>query len=176
MLTQQRENVMIGGEGVIVEIDESAFGKRKYNRGRHVNTTWVFGGVERGTDKCFLEVVPDRTRVTLFDVIRRKVRPGSIIISDCWRAYVGLDNAGYQHLTVNHTYHFRDPNTGAHTNSIEGTWSAIKRSIIGTPKAEMLNSYLAEYMWRRKNNTQPALLVHTFLQDVIAIYPPASQD
>ena len=36
----------IGGENVEVQIDESAFGRRKYNRGHHVETKWVFGGVE----------------------------------------------------------------------------------------------------------------------------------
>jgi hypothetical protein len=37
----------IGGPGVIVEIDEAKFGKRKYNRGHRVEGAWVFGGVER---------------------------------------------------------------------------------------------------------------------------------
>ena len=37
----------IGGPGKIVEIDESAFGKRKYNKGKRKNTYWIFGGIER---------------------------------------------------------------------------------------------------------------------------------
>lgn len=37
----------IGGCGKNVEIDESKFGKRKYNRGKRVEGQWVFGGVER---------------------------------------------------------------------------------------------------------------------------------
>ena len=41
--------VLIGGPGKIVEIDESKFGRRKYNRVRVVDGHWVFGGVERGT-------------------------------------------------------------------------------------------------------------------------------
>ena len=45
---------MIGGPGVEVEIDESKFGKRKYNRGRQVEGHWVFGGVERVTGECFM--------------------------------------------------------------------------------------------------------------------------
>ena len=36
----------VGGEGVVVEIDESKFGKLKYNRGHNVEGAWVFGGVE----------------------------------------------------------------------------------------------------------------------------------
>ena len=37
----------IGGDGKIVEIDESAFGKLKYNTGKRKNTYWIFGGIER---------------------------------------------------------------------------------------------------------------------------------
>lgn len=52
--------VTVGGPGMTVEIDESKFGKRKYNRGRMIDGHWVFGGVERGSNKSFMLVVPDR--------------------------------------------------------------------------------------------------------------------
>lgn len=38
---------------VIVEIDESKFGRRKYNRGR-VEGQWLFGGFLRGTGRVFI--------------------------------------------------------------------------------------------------------------------------
>ena len=48
--------VEIGGPGIHVEIDESKFGRRKYNRGRWQEGHWVFGGIERITGKSFLAV------------------------------------------------------------------------------------------------------------------------
>ncbi|KAK3930997.1 hypothetical protein KUF71_024909 [Frankliniella fusca] len=51
----------IGGPGEIVEVDESCFSERKYNRGRkRVSQQWVFGGIQRGTSKCFLVWVEKR--------------------------------------------------------------------------------------------------------------------
>jgi hypothetical protein len=36
-----------------MEIDESKFGKHKYNRGRLRDGKWVFGSCKRGSDKGF---------------------------------------------------------------------------------------------------------------------------
>lgn len=59
----------IGGLGKTVEIDESVFSKRKYNRGRLVRETWVFGGVDRDdSSELFVEIVSDRTTRTLLEV------------------------------------------------------------------------------------------------------------
>eukprot|EP01035_Chromulina_nebulosa_P041900 gene41900-56742_t len=41
----------IGGPGIVVEIDESKFGKRKHNTGKRVEGVWVLGGVERTEDR-----------------------------------------------------------------------------------------------------------------------------
>ena len=59
----------------------------KYHRGKKVEGQWVFGGVERESGKCFLVPVMDRTAVTLMDLIFKWIKPGSIIISDCWKSY-----------------------------------------------------------------------------------------
>ncbi len=47
----------IGGEDKVIQIDESQFSKRKYNRGRPLPAQWVFGGIDSETDKCFLELL-----------------------------------------------------------------------------------------------------------------------
>ncbi|KZS04740.1 Uncharacterized protein APZ42_032246 [Daphnia magna] len=81
----------IGGIGFTVEIDESKFGKRKYNQGKRVGGVWVFNGVKRWSGKCFLVAVIDRSANTLQEVIKELILPGSIIISDCWKAYDKLE-------------------------------------------------------------------------------------
>jgi len=36
----------MGGPGHIVQIDDSKFGKRKYNKGKRVEGVWVFAMIE----------------------------------------------------------------------------------------------------------------------------------
>ncbi|GFX77756.1 DDE_Tnp_IS1595 domain-containing protein [Trichonephila clavipes] len=118
----------IGGVGKVVEVDESKFGKRKFHKGRHVEGQWVFGGVERDSGKLFLVAVHDRTQRTLMQIIMEWIEPGTTIISDCWKGYNHdvLTAEGFNHLTVNHSLNFVDPDTGAHTNTIESTWRHVK--------------------------------------------------
>ena len=85
-----RSSEKIGGPGKTVEIDESCFGRRKYNRGRLCNTTWDFGGVERQSGRTFLVPVLHRSADTLTNIIHTWIEPGTTIISDCWAGYVRL--------------------------------------------------------------------------------------
>jgi transposase-like protein len=163
----------IGGVGKIVEIDESKFGKRKYHKGARREGQWVFGGVERGNvQHMFLEVVADRKKETLMDLIYKYIEPGTIIMSDCWKAYDSdwLNQLNFTHFTVNHSQNFKDPITGAHTNSIEGTWMHVKRSLNknGTRKS-LLASYFAEFIWRRRFLEGNVCPFATFLNHV-ALY------
>ena len=50
----------IGGPNKTVEVDESKFGRRKYNRGHPVKGQWLFDCVERESGKTFLVPVLDR--------------------------------------------------------------------------------------------------------------------
>lgn len=91
----------LGGVGKIVQFDESKFGKRKYHLDHHVEGQWIFGGIEENSRKCFLVAVEKRDEATLLPIIQKWIAPGTIIVSDCWKAYCNLENHGYEHGTVN---------------------------------------------------------------------------
>ena len=63
----------------------------------------------------------------LLRVIKEWVLPGSMIVSDCWKAYKCLLDEEFKHLEVNQRMFSKDPDTCAHPNSIKGIWSTIKR-------------------------------------------------
>lgn len=79
--------------------------------------------------------------------------PGKINYSDCWKAYECLSQEGCQHLTVNHSLTFKDPETGGHTNSI-GDGQKIKHGLhfprFGVTEKH-LGSYLAKHLWCSQN-------------------------
>ncbi|GFQ79973.1 putative transposase-like protein [Trichonephila clavata] len=100
-----------------------------------------------------MKVVADRTTDSLLSVINEYILPGSIIISDCWKSYDCLSNEGFVHLKVNHSVSFKNPDTGAHTNTIEGTWGAVKLGIPASKAKCQLDYYLAEYVWWKKIST-----------------------
>ena len=107
-------------EEKIVEIEESKFGKRKYSVGRIIEGQWVFGGgVYRETRSCIMVPIEKRDSETFLGIIRDRIEPGTTIISDCWKAYNCLSGRGFEHLTVNYSLNFVDPNTKAHTNTIK---------------------------------------------------------
>ena len=149
----------IGGPGMVVEIDECLLVHNKYRRGRILaGQVWIFGGVVRGTDECFVEYVQRRDRETLLEVISRKIKPGSIISSDSWRAYQNLQTLlpelEITQLTVNHSQNFVNPeNEEAHTQNIEAFWSVLKRKLRrhgGTTYGCNFESYFGEFLFRRK--------------------------
>lgn len=77
--------------------------------------------------------------------------PGTTIISDCWSAYSRLSDEGFEQLRVNHSVTFKDPDSGAHTNSIESSWRAAKAvtTASGRKKAHIPGN-LAKYMFFKR--------------------------
>jgi hypothetical protein len=81
----------IRGVCVIVEIDKSKFGKRKYHCGHKIEGGCVLSIVERTPLRRIISVpVPNRKKETLHAVIRMHVLPDSVIYTDFWRGYLGL--------------------------------------------------------------------------------------
>jgi transposase-like protein len=147
-------SVKIGGPKKTVEIDDSKFGRRKYHRGHPVKGQWVFSGVERESGETYLVPVQDRTAETLMAVIRDWIEPSTTVISDCWKAYHDLASQGYKHLTVNHSIHLVDPNTGAHTNTIEGTCHHVKIFLGQYNRGDDYHYHLAHYMFAARCRAQ----------------------
>ena len=105
-------NERLRGLGRVIEVDESKLFHAKYNRGDMLRRTydWVFGLLERGTNKVRFFHVVDRTAATLLPIIAANVEPGSTIVSDGWAAYGGVNNLQqqYTHRWVNHNLNFVD--------------------------------------------------------------------
>ena len=143
----------IWGNGVEVEVDESKFGKHKYHKGHKVEGQWVFGGREKcNKSKIFMILVSNRKKSTVLPIIKKWIKPGTIIHSDCWKAYSDLKLHGYTHVTVNHSKEFINQETAACMNSIECDWQHVK---VGRPRYGIHKGphtgYLTEFMWRHKN-------------------------
>ena len=100
------------------------------------------------------------------------VDPRTTIISDCWRAYQCLENEGFKHLTVNHTYNFVDPETGAHTNIIERKWRDLKSLVpkYGRRKYHFVGYLATSYF--KLHIPDPTRRLHVFLTAAAQLYPP----
>jgi hypothetical protein len=73
-------------------------------------------------------------------------------VTDFWRGYLGLEELGYTQLRVNHSEAFVDPVSGACTNTIEGTWSGLKRKIPIRNRTVNCDDNLWEFIWRRRHS------------------------
>lgn len=97
----------------------------------------------------FLRIVKQRDKQTLHELIRQHVYTGSIIVTDCWAGYNGIEEYGYTHLRVNHSISFSDQETGACTNRIEGNWNGLKLQIPPRNRTVSCEANLCEVLWRR---------------------------
>ncbi len=149
----------MGGTTSVVEVDEAMIGHRKHNTGRLVQGTWVLGIVDVHTSELRVIPCPNNRRdaKTLLTLIDENVLPGTTVMADCWKSCNGLTAKGFQHLTVNHSSHFVDPETWANTQKIESSRRALKKRICrgGVPK-ETLGNHICEYLWQRDVNRRGA--------------------
>jgi transposase len=134
-----------------VEVDETYYGgKQKGKRGRGAEKkTPVFGMVER-KGGARAEVVENIKTRTIQPIINAAIAKGSTVMTDEFNIYNKVKENGYDHHTVQHGLG-QYVNGIIHSNSIEGFWSQLKRSISGTHHAvspKYLQSYVNEFVYR----------------------------
>jgi transposase len=158
--TLMSEDICLEGEAV--ELDETYIGGKDKNKhfhkrvdsgrpGKDSPKTPVFGMCERG-GRVIAKVTPDVKAKTLFPIVHERVLPQSTVYTDEYPVYDRLANEtnGYVHKRVQHQQNVYVMGE-AHTNSIEGFWSLVKRGIGGvyhSVSRKYLQSYLDEYAWR----------------------------
>ena len=127
----------------------------QYHRGARQPQLWVFGMVELSNGSSgdmFLRFVESRDWQTLDPLVNDHLRPHSTVWSDQFKSYCHLSELLNvdDHQTVNHSQYFRDPETGVHTNAIEGLWGQLKlfqqrkRGI----SRYVLPGYVDEFWWQ----------------------------
>ena len=122
-----------------LQIDETAFGKRKYNKGHRVrigSSIWVWGAVCLGPDGktiyVHFEYVPCRNTETIVAMLRKVMGPHvTEVASDCWAATVRAMRTEFPTIThkkVNHSREFV-AHEGTHTNTIESHNNLLKQTL-----------------------------------------------
>lgn len=153
----------LGGEGQIVESDESFYGGK--NKNRHANKkvknsqgrsfkdkTAITGMIERG-GKLTAVVTINTSPEVMQPVIKKYVAKGSILVSDDWRGYNGLNTHYYQY-TIKHSdkgYKHDYDSSIIHTNTIEGAWKIMKNSLrdmYNHVSRKHLQDYVDEFVFR----------------------------
>lgn len=154
----------IGGEGTIVECDETYIGGvhtgGKRGRGAEGKAI-VLGMLERDGD-VMTRVVPNVRRASLTPHIEAHVAKGGEVHTDELASYNGLHLKGYIHKTVNHGAGEYVGFGGASVNAMEGFWRHLKASINGTHihvSPQHLAKYLAEFEFRYNLRQSPHLMI-----------------
>lgn len=164
LLFSQNKDVLSG----IVEMDEAYVGGR--GRRQEIDKkTPVVGAVER-KGKVNAAVMPEVYRRTIYDFIEENFSDNTHIMSDDSTLYRDLRKLGYNHSIINHKKE-KYVKGIIHTQTIEGFWSLIKRSIKGTHihvSRKYLQNYLDEFIWKYNNRNGSTAYFSLLLNRVVS--------
>jgi hypothetical protein len=145
-----------GGEGGVVEVDETYIGKikgAKVQRGQHHKMA-VLSLVHRESGQARSFVVDDASRATLIPIVMRNVERETYIMTDEHGAYTGqFRDVFLGHGRVRHSA--GEYGRGrVHTNTVEQYFSIFKRGMKGVYQhcgEKHLHRYVAEFDFRYCN-------------------------
>jgi len=154
---------MIGGEGVIVESDETELGgshKTRKTKPRSMNKKFV-ALVERGGRVRSRDITGARVSITqeVREALQANLHPASTLHTDSAVWYDKRVPAA-KHEMVNHSKEYArtaEDGSRVYTNSAEGYFSIFKRGLVGTYQhmsSQHLQRYLNEFDFRMNTRTR----------------------
>jgi len=151
------------------ELDETYIGGKSHGtRGRGAEgKTPVFGIAKREGEVSALPT-NDLKSSTVYPIVKKRILPTSTVYTDEFRTYDSIKQLGYKHIRVNHgdeVWVIGD----AHTNTIEGLWSLLKRGINGvyhSVSEKWLQNYINEYGFRYNHRKDEKPMFLTVLERV----------
>ena len=153
-----------------VEADETYIGGVRHGtRGRGAEGKTAVIGIAQRKGKVISEVAPNVKRSTIVPFVTRHISPDVVLYTDEFASYDHFTRFGYKHQRVNHGAKIY-VNGNAHTNSIEGFWSLVKRGISGvyhSVSPKYLQSYLNEYTFRYNHRDDEAPMFQLVLNRVV---------
>jgi len=157
----------LGGEGQIVEADETYYGPKKNarpairpdsgkpykNRTGISDKRAILGLIERGGRVRTFHVA-QATKENVAKLVTDNVRHESALMTDESRLYTGMDRIFASHRTTTHSLGEYVREGGIHSNTIESYFSVFKRGMRGVYQhcdEKHLHRYLAEFDFRHNN-------------------------
>jgi len=147
--TVQADETYVGGKNKNRHKDK----KVENSQGRSSKDKTPVVGLLQQDGKVRTFVVANTDAETLHTIMGNNVSEGSILVTDAYRSYIGLDKR-YTHVTVKHEnggYVATIGNQKFHTQNIENFWSIFKRGIIGIyhfVSVKHLHRYCSEFGYR----------------------------
>ncbi|MGQ0675610.1 MAG: IS1595 family transposase [Rhodospirillales bacterium] len=145
----------LGGEGKIVESDETFVGGKSRNRAfrRPAKKVAVLTLIERGNQARSFQIKNVNAK-TIRAAIMKNVDRKSTLMTDEWRAYINMGREFANHETVKHASDEYVRDDIYHVNSAENFFSIFKRGVTGVyhhVSEQHLKRYLAEFDFRYNN-------------------------
>ena len=145
----------LGGEGGVVEIDETFIGQRKGVpvRQAYHHKIPVLALVDRQTGQSRAFVVDKVSQENVMPIVQANIHRETYVVTDEASVYRSGMTDFLEHAVVNHKLgeYVRGP---IHTNTIEGYFSIFKRGMRGVYQwcaEKHLHRYLAEFDFRYSN-------------------------